>query len=152
LAQKLAERAHEMAALKEAHTNEINAQREALENDKVAAVNAERANALNAKMKLEAQLGDMQRKLQEKTAHEHGEGAELDLHDVLKTAFEGDRIRRVPKGTLGADVIHEVVERGKVVGKIVYDSKNRGNWASEYAVKLRKDQIAEKAEFAVLST
>jgi hypothetical protein len=152
LTAKLDERRREIEALKEANASEINAQREALEKDKVAAVNAERANALKVKMKLEEQLGDMQRKLQEKTAHQHGEGSEIEIHDALKAAFEGDRIRRVPKGALGADVIHEVVEGGKVVGKIVYDSKNRGNWMSEYAVKLRKDQIAEKAEFAVLST
>jgi hypothetical protein len=152
LTEKLEERGREIEALKETRVGEINTQREALEKDKVAAVNAERANALKVKMKLEEQLGDMQRKLQEKTAHEHGEGAELDLHDVLKAAFEGDRVRRVPKGALGADIIHEVVEGGKVVGKLVYDSKNRGNWMSEYAVKLRKDQIAEKADFAVLST
>jgi len=152
LAAKLAERSREIETLKETYVGEINAQREALEKDKVAAVNAERATALKVKMKLEEQLGDMQRKLQEKTANEHGEGSELELHDVLKAAFAGDHIRRVPKGTLGADVIHEVVEGGKVVGKIVYDSKNRGNWATDYAVKLRKDQIAEKADFAILST
>ena len=56
------------------------------------------------------------------------------------------------KGAPGADVIHEIVEGGKVAGKVVYDSKNRGNWMSEYAVKLRKDQIAEKADYAILST
>jgi len=33
-----------------------------------------------------------------------------------------------------------------------FTCKNRGNWKSEYATKLRKDQIAEKAEFAILST
>lgn len=147
-------RSREIQALKEEHAGEVNTQRDALEKDKVAAVNAERANALKIRMKLEEQLGDMQRKLQEKTAHEHGEGSELDLYEVLKAAFEveGDLIRRVPKGAAGADVIHEVVEGGKVIGTIIYDSKNRGNWKDDYAAKLRKDQIAEKAEFAVLST
>lgn len=149
---KLNERGREIDALKEVHAGEINAQREALEKDKVAAVNTERANALSVRMKLEEQLGDMQRKLQEKTAHEHGEGAELDLYDVLKAAFPHDHLRRVEKGAPGADIIHEVVEGGKVVGKIVYDRKNRGRWDTDYAVKLRKDQIAEKAEFAILST
>jgi len=94
----------------------------------------------------------MQRRLQQKTAHQHAEGAELDLYEVLNAAFEGDRIRRVAKGSPGADVIHEVVEEGKVVGKMAYDRKNRGDWKGEYAVKLRKDQIAEKADFAILST
>jgi hypothetical protein len=152
LAEKLAERGREIETLKEAHAGEINAQREALEKDKIATVNAERGGFLKVRMKLEEDLADMQRRLQQKTAHEHGEGAELDLYEVLKAALEGDRIRRVGKGSPGADVIHEVIEEGEVVGKMVYDSKNRGNWMGEYAVKLRKDQIAEKADFAILST
>lgn len=153
LTEKLTERGREIEALKEAHAGEINSQREALEKDKITALNAERAGFLKVKMKLEEDLADVQRKLQQKTAHEHGEGAELELFEVLKAAFEGDRIRPVKKGAEGVDIIHEIVEDGKVVGKIVYDSKNRGgNFKSEYARKLRKDQIAEKAEFAVLST
>ena len=152
LTEALAGRGQEVHALKEAHAEEINAQREALEKDRIAVVNRERAGFVKVRMKLEEDLADMQRRLRQKTAHEHGEGAELDLYEVLKAAFEGDRIRRVIKGAPGADVIHEVIEEGKPIGKIVYDSKNRGNWMSEYAVKLRKDQIAEKADFAILST
>ena len=52
------------------------------------------------------------RKLEKKTAEELGEGAELDLYEELKALFEGDRIRRVPKGTPGADIVHEIVENG----------------------------------------
>jgi hypothetical protein len=153
LTAKLDQRGREIEALKEAHAGEINAQREALEKDKITALNAERAGFLKVKMKLEEDLTDVQRRLQQKTAHEYGEGAELDLFEVLKAGFQGDRIRRVKKGVAGADIIHEIVEDGKVINKIVYDSKNRGgNFQSEYATKLRKDQIAEKAEFAVLST
>jgi hypothetical protein len=63
----------------------------------------------------------------------------------VAVAFEGHRIRRVEKGAKGTDIIHEIVQAGKTVGK-----KNRGNWKSEYATKLCKDQIAEKAEFAIL--
>jgi hypothetical protein len=115
-------------------------------------VNAERAKNLETQMKLEEQLQDMQRRLQKKTADEHGEGAELEMFEELKAAFPDDRIRRVEKGALGADIIHEVMENGQSCGKIVYDRKNRGNWMSEYAVKLRADQIAEKADHAILST
>ena len=102
-------------------------------------------------MRLEGQLQDMQRQLQKRTADELGEGAELELYDVLKAAFDGDKIRRVQKGTPGADIVHEVVHNGKVCGKIVYDSRT-GNWKNEYATKLREDQIAEKADHAILSS
>jgi hypothetical protein len=142
----------QIQTLKENHAGEINSQREALEKGKEAAVNAERARNFEENMRLERKLSDMQRQLQQKTADEHGEGAELELHEVLKGAFEDDRIRRVQKGTAGADIIHEIVHKGKLCGKIVYDSKNRSAWRSEYATKLRADQIAERADHAVLST
>ena len=82
---------------------------------------AEKAKVL----KLQSELQDMQRKLEGKSAHELGEGSEVDLFEQLRTTFEGDRIQRVPKGVNGADVIHEVVHNGKVCGKIIYDAKNR---------------------------
>jgi hypothetical protein len=128
--------------------------RAALAKDREAAVNAERSKNLQTQMRLEGQLQDIQRQLQQRTAAELGEGAELDLYEVLKATFEGagDKIRRIPKGAPGADVVHEVLHRGKLAGKILYDSKNRKDWKSEYATKLRQDQIAEKADFAVLSS
>ena len=103
-------------------------------------------------MNFEEQLQDMQRRLQKKPADEHGEGAELELFELLKAAFPDDRIRRVEKGAMGADIVHDVVENGKVCGKIVYDRKNRSDWKTKYATKLRDDQIAEKADHAILST
>jgi hypothetical protein len=144
--------AGQLQGLKEAHASEINQQREALEKDKLKCVNEERAKNLETKMKLEEQLQHMQRQLLKKTADEHGEGAELEMYEELRQAFPDDKIRRVPKGTPGADIVHEIIENGSVCGKIVYDSKNRGNWQSSYAVKLRDDQIAEKADHAILST
>jgi hypothetical protein len=149
---RLAETGEQLEILKESHANEINEQREALEKDKIASVNAERAKSLETQMKLEGQLQDMQRQLQKRTADEHGEGAELELYEVLKGAFEDDKIRRVQKGTPGADIVHEVILNGKLCGKIVYDSKNRNRWATEYVTKLRQDQIAEKADHAILSS
>jgi hypothetical protein len=60
-------------------------------------------------------------------------------------------VRRVPKGTAGADVIHEIVEDGRLCGKIVYDSKKRQSWKTEYATKLCEDKVAEGADHAILS-
>lgn len=141
-----------VADIKAAHANEINVQREVLEKDKTTAVNAERSKNLDTQMRLEEKLQDLTRQLQKKTADELGEGAELDLFEILKAAFDSDKIRRVQKGTAGADIVHEIVHNGKVCGKIVYDSKNRSAWRNDYATKLREDQIAERADHAVLST
>jgi hypothetical protein len=150
--EQLAAMTEQMQSLKEGHAGELNQQREALEKDGLVKLNAERAQKLELQMRLEGQLQDMQRQLQKKTADELGEGAELELYDVLKGAFEGDKIRRVPRGTPGADIIHEIVENGSVCGKIVYDSKNRNDWKTAYATKLREDQITEKADHAILSS
>jgi hypothetical protein len=119
-----------------------------LQNERDTAVLAERAKVL----KLQSELGDMQRKLEGKSAHELGESSEVDLFEQLRSAFEGDRIRRVGKGVNGADVIHEVVNNGRVCGKIIYDAKNRNAWQNEFVAKLRADKLAEGADHAILSS
>lgn len=145
--------AHEqVAALKEAQETavelRVQERQAALQQEKDAAVLAERGKVL----KLQSELADMQRKLEGKSAHELGEGSEVDLFEQLKATFEGDRIWRVGKGVNGADVIHEVVHNGKVCGKIIYDAKNRNAWQNEFVNKLRADKIAEGADHAILSS
>lgn len=126
-------------------------QREALENDKTAALNARDAKHFQENQKLKDKLDEVQRKLEKKTADELGEGGEVDLFEELKGHFDRDRIRRVPKGTAGADIIHEIVENGRLCGKLVYDSKKRAVWKTEYAAKLCEDKVSEGADHAILS-
>jgi hypothetical protein len=127
----------------EARVAEIQAglqrQKEDLQREKDSAVLAEKAKVL----KLHSELADMQRKLEGKSANELGEGSEIDLFEALRSAFDGDRIQRVPKGVNGADVIHEVVHNGRVCGKIIYDAKNRDGWQNGYCTKLRADKLAQ---------
>ena len=119
-----------------------------LQREKESAVLAERAKVL----KLQTELQDMQRKLEGKSAHELGEGSEIDLYQELRAAFEFDRIQRVPKGVNGADVIQEVVHNGKVCGKIIFDAKNRDAWQNAFATKLKADKLAQGADHAILSS
>jgi hypothetical protein len=153
------EAASQIAALKtgqqaamEKHVAEIQEtllrQKEDLQREKEAAVLAEKAKVL----KLTSELADLQRKLEGKTAHELGEGPEIDLYEQLRSAFQSDRIQRVPKGVNGADVIHEVVHNGRACGKIVYDAKNRDAWQNGFAVKLNADKLAQGADHAILSS
>ncbi|WLA81951.1 DUF2130 domain-containing protein [Bradyrhizobium elkanii] len=145
----------EAKATKEIHETVLNErlqeQREAYERDKEAALRAEQVKTFDERQKLQSTVQALQRQLEKERADVIGEGGELELAEVLKSAFEGDRIRRVPKGIAGADIIHEVIENGKVCGKIVYDSKKRAAWKAEYATKLCQDKIAEGAQHAVLS-
>jgi hypothetical protein len=151
--------AAQIAALKdgqqaavEARVAEIQAtlvrQKEDLQREKETAVLTEKAKVL----KLTSDLADLQRKLEGKTAHELGEGSEIDLYEQLRATFDGDRIQRVPKGVNGADVIHEVVHNGRTCGRIVYDAKNRDAWQNNFAVKLNADKLAQGADHAILSS
>jgi hypothetical protein len=95
---------------------------------------------------------DMQRKLEQKTADQLGDGAEVDLYETLKENFPADQITRVPKGQPGPDIRHRVVYKGEACGQIVYDSKNQQQWREAWVTKLRQDQIDAGAEHAVLAT
>jgi hypothetical protein len=150
-AQVAALKAEQQAAVEKRVAEALEAaqkQKEDLQREKESAVLAANAKVL----KLQSELADMQRKLEGKTAHELGEGSEVDLFEQLRAAFETDRIQRVPKGVNGADVIHEVVHNGKVCGRIVYDAKNRNAWQNEFASKLKADKLAQGADFAILAS
>jgi hypothetical protein len=141
-----------LASQEDAINGRVAEAREALEKAKTDAVNAERSKNFEEKMKLEGLVADLQRKLQNKTAEELGEGAEIDLFEVLKAEFPADDIQRVGRGKPGADIIHKVRHNGAICGTIVYDSKNHKQWRTEFVTKLRDDQMAERAAHAVLAT
>lgn len=144
-----------LASEKKRQLGKLNArlreQRDALEKDKLKAVNSEKAKAFAERQKMDEKLQRLQRQLQKKTADELGEGAELDLFEELRAAFPTDEIKRVKRGETGADIIHTIVEKKRTCGSIVYDSKNRTAWRNHYVTKLRRDQLAAKADHAVLA-
>jgi hypothetical protein len=135
----------------ELETN-LKAQRDVLEKDKEDAVKAEKAKTFDENQKLSSKVTDLQRALENKTAEELGEGAEVKLFDELKREFPEDDIRRVPKGSAGADIIHVVMLCGKKCGTVIYDSKDHDQFRSEHVTKLRADQLATGAEHAILAT
>jgi hypothetical protein len=130
----------------------LNSQREALEKDRDDAVNSERAKAFEETQKLTSIVDGLKRALEKKTNEELGEGAEIDLFEALKEDFPEDKITRIAKGTPGADILHVVMLHGKECGTIVYDSKNHKGFRWEHVSKLKVDQLAAKAEHAILST
>jgi hypothetical protein len=127
-------------------------QRESLEKAGLKTLQDERVAWFGEKQKLEEKLQDVTRQLQNKSADELGEGAELDLFELLKAEFPGDKITRYAKGTPGADTLHEIYQNGKLCGRIVYESKNSSRWLGDYVTKLRQDQTAAEADQAILST
>ena len=127
-------------------------QRETMEKSTEDAVNAEKAKAFAESQKLSTKVNELQRALDKKTNEELGEGAEINIFEALKAKFKDDRIERIPKGAPGADIRHVVRLHGKECGTILYDSKNHSQWRTDHVAKLKKDQLAEKAEHAILST
>lgn len=142
----------ELAEARAASAKELRAQRAALEKERDKALNAEKARAFKANQRMSDKVASLQRQLDHKTADELGEGAEVDVFESLKAEFPMDKIQRVKKGEAGADIVHEIVHNGRVCGKVVYDSKNREAWRNDYTSKLRDDQIAARADHAILSS
>lgn len=126
--------------------------RDALEKSHRDALNAEHARHFEEKQKVQNTVDDLKRQLENKTALELGEGAEVDLFETLRAAFPDDDITRIKRGVAGADIRHLVRHNGKDCGLILYDSKNHKAWRNDFVTKLRDDQIADKADHAVLST
>src|SRR6266542_2830354 len=129
------------------------AQRETLGKQSADAIAAEKARSFEERAKLTAQLSDMQARLEQRSAFAIGDPPEIDLFEALKREFPADRIARVGRGSAGADILHDVIDRrGVVAGRIVYDSKAHRRWQSRFVTKLREDVIAHKGDHGVLST
>lgn len=127
-------------------------QRQLLEKDRDQSLLKQRAEFNRERDGYQKKMKEMERQLQRRTANEMGDGAEIDLFEMLRDAFAMDKITRVTKGQNGADILHEVFYKGQVCGRIVIDSKNRQAWQNGFVTKLRADQIAAKADHAILST
>jgi hypothetical protein len=138
-------------------SQKLQTQRVALEKAKSAAVSAEREKFFREKSKLEQQLTEVQKRLQQKTANELGNEAELDLFLELNREFNDqklfkDQIERIKKGKEGGDIIHRVIHNAQICGSILLESKNTTRFMTAYISKLRNDQTREDADHAVLVT
>lgn len=126
--------------------------RESFEKRMREAIAAEKTKAYAERQKLDAQLQELQRRLQRRTAHELGEEGELDLYSELTRQFPTDQIERIKKGVEGGDIRVRVVQSGNVCGCILIEAKNTSRFMSKYVAKLRSDQLREKADHAILVT
>jgi len=94
---------------------------------------------------------DLKRKLEQGSQQTQGEVLELELENILKAEFPLDTIEPVAKGITGADLLHKVRNQsGKICGSIVWEAKRTKQWSNSWLPKLRDDQRAARAEFAVL--
>src|SRR3954467_10674194 len=100
---------------------------------------------------LRKQVIELQRRLDDQATRKP-EVVDIDVFEQLKAAYPEDRVLRLPRGEAGGDLIHEVRYKGEGCGRIILDSRNRGNWQTTYATRLRADMVEQQAEHAILST
>lgn len=131
-----AEREHERELLKTDFDQKMVKQE--VENQKAAAA-------------LRKQVAELQRRLDDQAARKP-EVVDIDVFEQLKEAYPEDRVLRLPRGEAGGDILVEVKYKGEVCGRIVLDSRNRGNWQTTYATRLRTDMVEQQADHAILST
>lgn len=145
-------RIKELELAKREHKEDLDQLRSSLETDRDGQLLKQQVQHNREREQLQRTIDALNRQVQRKTADELGDGAEVDVYEALRNAFPRDDISRVKKGQPGADIRHEVVHKGTACGTILLDTKNRQGWQNGYVTKLREDQIAAKAEHAVLAT
>ncbi len=97
------------------------------------------------------ELENAKRKLQQGSQQTQGETFELEFEKMLRSEFPNDQIIEVVKGAKGGDVIQEIIDRnGNACGKILWEIKNTKTWSELWIDKLKGDQRAAVADYAVL--
>jgi len=100
---------------------------------------------------MQRQIEALKRKVEQGSQQLQGEVQELELESLLFSKFPGDVIERVAKGEHGGDILQEVIgPGGAACGKLLWESKRTKNWSDGWLGKLRNDQRAARADFALL--
>ena len=100
---------------------------------------------------MQRQIEALKRKAEQGSQQLQGEVQELELESLLAAKFPADLIEPVPKGDFGGDILQHVLNSaGQTCGTLLWESKRTKNWSDGWLAKLRQDQRAAKAEFALL--
>ena len=100
---------------------------------------------------LRRQIEVLKQKAEQGSQQLQGEVQELELEALLATKFPADLVEPVPKGEFGGDILHRVLSSsGQLCGTLIWESKRTKNWSDGWLGKLRNDQRAARADFAVL--
>lgn len=99
------------------------------------------------------QIEDLKRKAEQGSQQSQGEILELEIESALKAIFPIDQIDPVAKGMKGGDIIQKVItSSGQHAGSIIWETKRTKSWSDSWIDKLKGDQRAISAEFAVIVT
>jgi len=102
---------------------------------------------------MQKQIEELKRKAEQGSQQLQGEVQELELEAILRGRFPRDLVEAIPKGVHGGDALQRVFGASpQYCGTILWESKRTKNWSDGWLTKLRDDQIAAKAECAVMVT
>jgi hypothetical protein len=100
---------------------------------------------------MQRQIEALKRKSEQGSQQLQGEVQELELESLLSAKFPGDVVEPVPKGEFGGDILQRVLSpAGQLCGALLWESKRTKNWSDGWLGKLRNDQRAARADFALL--
>ena len=100
---------------------------------------------------MQKQIEELKRRAEQGSQQLQGEVQELELETILRAKFPRDAVEPVPKGEYGGDFLHRVFGNlPHCCGTILWESKRTKNWSDGWLAKLREDQRAAKADFAVI--
>jgi hypothetical protein len=109
---------------------------------------AERDEAIAS---LRRQIEVLKQKAEQGSQQLQGEVQEMELESLLVAKFPSDLVEPVPKGEFGGDILHRVLSpSGQQCGTLIWESKRTKNWSDGWLAKLRNDQRAASANFAIL--
>lgn len=96
-------------------------------------------------------LEEAKRKSQQVSQQLQGEVLELELEEMLRSAFPEDEIKPVGKGISGADIEHIVRStRGTYCGTILWELKQTKHWDDKWIGKLKDDMRTNGAHLAAI--
>jgi hypothetical protein len=112
----------------------------------------ERARHYRESEQLRRKFEEVCRKLEKQTSEQLGNQAEVNLFAELRAEFPGDHIEQVRHGTKGADIIHDVMDGSKKLGRIIYESKNVSTWQNEFVSKAKRYQTQYNTPYVLIVT
>ncbi|MDX2263397.1 MAG: DUF2130 domain-containing protein [Hyphomicrobiales bacterium] len=100
---------------------------------------------------MQRQIEELRRKAEQGSQQLQGEALEVQLEAMLRAKFPHDAFEPVAKGKSGGDVLQRVIgPAGQPCGSILWETKRTKAWSDGWLAKLRDDQRAARADFALL--
>jgi hypothetical protein len=102
---------------------------------------------------LRDRISDLNHKAEVGSQQLQGEVLELDLEERLTVNFSQDKLKPIPKGIRGGDILHEIFDRReRHCGTIIWETKRTKSWSKGWIEKLKQDQRTSNADIAILLT